>query len=176
MHKQVPKTHLSLLHLAVAASAVILRSSPSQCLPSSNMNWGGHSPQVQVWTQSAVSFYQRQKNTGWVPVWALWLPGGLGRMPLPLRPFVFSSMKWRVLVLPPPTVICSIFSRVWLFATLWTEACQAPLSLGFLRQEYWSGLPFPSPGGLPEPGIKPGSPAWQMDSLSTEPPHGYVEE
>ena len=48
----------------------------------------------------------------------------------------------------------SHFSRVQLFATLWTLACQAPLSMGFSRQEYWSGLPFPSPGDLPHPGIE----------------------
>ena len=52
--------------------------------------------------------------------------------------------------------------------TSWTVACQAPLSMGFSRQEYWSGLPFPSPGDLPSPGIKPGSPALQADSLPTE--------
>ena len=47
-------------------------------------------------------------------------------------------------------------SRVRLFVTPWTVAYQAPLSTGFSRQEYWSGLPFPSPGDLPDPGIKPG--------------------
>ena len=47
-------------------------------------------------------------------------------------------------------------------------ACQAPLSMGFSRQEYWSGLPFPSPGDLPDPGIEPGSPAFQSDALPTE--------
>ena len=61
-------------------------------------------------------------------------------------------------------------SRVRLFATLWTVACQAPLSMGFSRQEYWSRLPFPSPGDLPNPGIEPGSPALQADALSSEPP------
>ena len=50
-------------------------------------------------------------------------------------------------------------SRVQLFATPWTVAYQAPLSMGFSRQQYWSGLPFPSPGDLPNPGLKPGSPA-----------------
>ena len=52
--------------------------------------------------------------------------------------------------------------------TSWTVACQAPLSMGFSRQEYWSGLPFPSPGNLPDPGIEPkslASPALQADSL-----------
>ena len=53
---------------------------------------------------------------------------------------------------------------------LWTVAQQAPLSTGFSRQEYWSGLPFPSPGDLPNPGVEPGSPALQADSLPSEPP------
>ena len=51
---------------------------------------------------------------------------------------------------------------------LWAVSCQAPLSMGFSRQEYWSGLPFPSPGDLPDPGIEPGSPALQADDLPTE--------
>ena len=50
----------------------------------------------------------------------------------------------------------------------WTVACQVPLSMGFSRQEYWSGLPFPSPGDLPDPGIKPRSPALQADDLPPE--------
>ena len=49
------------------------------------------------------------------------------------------------------------------FATPWTVACHAPLSMGFSRQEHWSGLPFPSPGDLPDPGIEPRSPALQAD-------------
>ena len=51
----------------------------------------------------------------------------------------------------------SCFSHVWLFATLWTVARQAPLSMGFSRQEYWSALPCPPPGDLPNPGIEPRS-------------------
>ena len=61
-------------------------------------------------------------------------------------------------------------SRVQLFATPWTVAHQAPLSMGFSRQEYWSGLPFPSPGNLPNPRIKPRSPTLQADTLTSEPP------
>ena len=61
-------------------------------------------------------------------------------------------------------------SRVWLFVTPWTVAHQAPLSKGFSRQEYWGGLPFPSPWDLPDPGIESGSPALQPDSLPSEPP------
>ena len=66
--------------------------------------------------------------------------------------------KWKVL------------SCVRLFATLWTVAHQARLSMGFSRQEYWSGLPFPSPGELPNPGIESGSPTLQADGLTSEPP------
>ena len=51
-----------------------------------------------------------------------------------------------------------------------TAACQVPLSMGFSRQEYWSGLPIPSPGDLPEPGIESRSPALQADALTSEPP------
>ena len=61
-------------------------------------------------------------------------------------------------------------SRVWLFVTPWTVAHQAPLSMEFSRQEYWSGLPFPSPGDLPNSGIEPGLLTLQADSLPTEPP------
>ena len=61
-------------------------------------------------------------------------------------------------------------SRVQLFATPWTVAYHALLSMGFSKQEYWIGLPFPSPGDLPDSGIKPGSPALQADALPSEPP------
>ena len=63
-----------------------------------------------------------------------------------------------------------LLNRVQLFATLWTVAYQAPPSMGFSRQEYWSGLPFPFPGDLPDPGIEPRSPALQAYSLPSEPP------
>ena len=56
-----------------------------------------------------------------------------------------------------PTCMLSHFSTVWLFVTPWTVACQAPLSVGFSRKEYWSGWPFPSPGDLPHPGAEPTS-------------------
>ena len=58
----------------------------------------------------------------------------------------------------------SCFSPVRLFATLLTVAHQAPLSMGFSRQEYWGGLPFPSPGDLPDSGVEPRSPALQVES------------
>ena len=66
--------------------------------------------------------------------------------------------------------VCMLVSHVRLFATPWTVACQAPLSMGFSRQEYWSGFPFPSPGDLPNPGIEPGSTTLQADTFLPEPP------
>ena len=57
-----------------------------------------------------------------------------------------------------------------LFETSWTVAPQAPPSMGFFRQEHWSGLPFPSPGDLPNPGIETRSPVLQADALTSEPP------
>ena len=72
----------------------------------------------------------------------------------------FRSMKVKVKSL----------SCVRLFATPWTVAYQAPPSMGFSRQEYWSVLPFPSPGDLPDPRIEPRSPALEADTLTSEPP------
>ena len=70
-------------------------------------------------------------------------------------------------------VCVQLFSHVQLFVTPWTVACQGPLSMGFSRQEYWSGLPFPPPRNLPDPGIKPlsfASPALAGKFFTTEPP------
>ena len=73
----------------------------------------------------------------------------------------------------PRSNFCLLFvcaNHVHLFATPQTVACQAPLSLGFSRQEYWSGLPFPSPEDLPSPGMEVGSAALRVDSFPSEPP------
>ena len=70
----------------------------------------------------------------------------------------------------PSKVKVKSLSRVWLFATTWTVAYRAPPSMGFSRQESWSGLPLPSPGDLPSSGIKPGSTTLQADTLPSEPP------
>ena len=64
----------------------------------------------------------------------------------------------------------SHFSHLWLFAAPWTVAHQTPLSIEFSKQEYWSGLLFPTPEDLPDPGIEPSSPASQANSLLYEPP------
>ena len=67
-------------------------------------------------------------------------------------------------------LVVKLLSHAPLFATPWTVAYQVPPSMGFSRQGYWSGLPFPSPGDLPNPGIEPGSPTLQADALPSEPP------
>ena len=77
-----------------------------------------------------------------------------------------SYSAWKVKV----KVKMKSLSRVRLFATPWTVAYQAPPSMGFSRQQYWSGLPFPAPGDLPDPGIEPRYPTLQADALSSEPP------
>ena len=66
--------------------------------------------------------------------------------------------------------MCQVASVVSNSVISWTVTHQAPLSMEFSRQEYWSGLPFPTPGDLPDPGIEPGSPELQADSLLSEPP------
>ena len=76
------------------------------------------------------------------------------------RAYVMKTMKVKVKSL----------SRIQLFSTPWTVAHEAPPCMEFSRQEYWSGLPFLSPGDLPDPGIEPKSPALQADSLLSEPP------
>ena len=80
---------------------------------------------------------------------------------------VFSAtMCTRELFVSSREMVClCVLSCVWLFVAPWTVACQAPLSMEFSRQECWSGLPFPIPGYLPDPGIEPASSALQVDSL-----------
>ena len=77
--------------------------------------------------------------------------------------------QWFTDIVPFRVKVKSL-SRVGLFATPWTVAQQAPPSMGFSRQEYWSGLLFPSPGDLPDPGIELRSPALQVDALTSESP------
>ena len=84
------------------------------------------------------------------------------RWPSHFQKDLYTSQKEKVKV--------KSLSLVWLFVTPWTVAHQAPPSMGFTRQEYWSGLPFPSPGDLPNPGIEPRSPTLQADALTSEPP------
>ena len=77
-----------------------------------------------------------------------------------LLPYFIKSKAW----------VWKFLSGGWLFVTPWTEAHQSPPSTEFSRQEYWSGLPCPSPGDLPNPGIEPRFPVLQADSIPSEPP------
>ena len=90
-------------------------------------------------------------------------PHGLGQVPWPP---VQAGSPWPFIYIYI-YASCSVVSKC---ATPWTVAHQASLSIGFPRQEYWSGLPFPSPGDLPDPGIEPRSPTLQVDSLPAELP------
>ena len=67
------------------------------------------------------------------------------------------------------------FKSVQLFVTPWTVICLSSLPMEFSREEYWSGLPFPSPGDIPNPGVKPRSFAMQAESLPSEPPGNYTQ-
>ena len=75
-----------------------------------------------------------------------------------IRTLILSEDPTLMTSYKPKEVKVKLLSHVRLFVTLWTVVYQSPLSIGFSRQEYWSGLPFPSPGDLPNPGIEPGSP------------------
>ena len=96
-----------------------------------------------------------------LPPLASWLSPVLLHVALPgMACWVISCLfngSWLLIFWPPRLCMLSHFSHVQLFVILWTIVHQAPLSMGFSRQEYWSGLPFPSPGDIPEPGIEPGS-------------------
>ena len=90
----------------------------------------------------------------------------LDNMSIP--PYIFSN----IYIIDLSKTCMMLFSCVWFFATLWTVACQASLSMGFSKQEYWSGLPCPPAGDLPDPEIEPASPATstsQADSLPLRP-------
>ena len=134
-------------HPAISSSFVPF-SSCSQSLPVSEsfpvsqlFTWGGQSIGVSA-SASVLPMYTQN----WSPLgWTGWI-----------------SLQSKVKV--------KSLSCVRLFATLWTITYQAPPSMGFSRQEYWSGLPFPSPGDLPDPGIEPRSPALQANALTSEPP------
>ena len=87
---------------------------------------------------------------------------------IPCHPLSINWLIYQGVGHPLGAYLLSCFSHALLFMTPQTVAHQAPLSLGFSRQEYWSGLPFPPPGGLPNPGIEsmsPAAPALQVDSL-----------
>ena len=111
------------------------------------------------------------------PSWLLWWSLGVLQAGFPFCPIKLNYVaKTLKVTLPGASLMCPCtqsHSHVWLSATLWMVTCQAPRSMGFSRQEYWSGSLCPTPGDLPDPGVEgmsPVSPALQVDSLPTEPP------
>ena len=92
--------------------------------------------------------------------------GGIGGIKMALSYFLLLNPNQCL----PFKRVSHSFSRIQLFVTPWTVAHQAPLSMELSRQEYWSGLPFPPPGDLPDPGIEPMSPAMAGRFFTTEPP------
>ena len=84
------------------------------------------------------------------------------------------GMNWEIGIDIYTLVVFQLVSCVQLFLTPWTVACQVPLSMGFSREEYCSGFPFPSPGNLPRPGIEPVSPALAGTEPSGKPPYIYI--
>ena len=106
------------------------------------------------------------------------IKSGLHVLFLILEMFTFSALNTTSAVgFLVVTLHCEVksLSGVRLFATPWTVAYQASPSMGFSRQDYWSGLPFPSPGDLPNPGIEPGSPALEAGTLTSEPPGKWTK-
>ena len=92
---------------------------------------------------------------------------------------ILTNWIWYCAVLFYVCMCVCVFSHVWLFGTPWTVACQVSLSMEFSRQKYWSGLPFPTPGNLPDPVIKSMFPALQADSLPLTPsgrPISYTDQ
>ena len=81
-----------------------------------------------------------------------------------------TNISWAPIMFQICECVLSHFSCVWLSVTLWTVVCQTPLSMGFSRQAYWSELPCPPLGDLPNPEIEPRSPALQVGSLPSQPP------
>ena len=105
--------------------------------------------------------------------WRLWNGCWWSEMPLGalnFRRVWYVPQRLLTLVCRQEMLCAQLLSHVQLFVTLWTVTCQAPLSVRFPRQDYWSGLPFPSPADLPDPNIEPMSPALQTASLPLTPP------
>ena len=116
---------------------------------------------------------EQNKLIIWLKVFLVWFDWIFGLGKESLKILMTINLSWNVLVSfinSKKEKKVKSLSRVQLFMTPWTVAYQAPPSMEFSRQEYWSGLPFPSPGDLPNPGIEPRSPAFQADALTFEPP------
>ena len=118
----------------------------------------------------ALSYLGANNNVLQYP-WILWWSSGYDSvLSLPRAQVRFQVRELRSRKLWKKRKKVKLLSHIRLFVTPWTVADQAPPPMGFSRQEYWSRLPFPSPGDLPDPGIEPRSSALQADALTSEPP------
>ena len=117
--------------------------------------------------ETEVSLFCHNQNSNFFGIWlgTSWLLNVWESLP------VWYCKCWLNLIPVCGYCVCSVMSDS---VTPWTAACQAPTSTGFSRQEYGTGLPFPSPGDLPDPGTKSRSPALQADSLLPEPPGKHI--
>ena len=148
-----------------SAPRSILSSLPGNLLQHVHLIYEKLLQSQQYWVSKftwRIESYIIYRNYGWDPIMFAtfcWLEGS--QKPYP-HSMTEDYLRWK-------KVKVKSLSHVRLFATPWTVAHQAPPSMEFSRQEYCSGLPFPSPGYLPDPGIEPRSPALQADALLSEP-------
>ena len=104
---------------------------------------------------------ERLKNLNRGPMWLIYILASLNLNYLLLIQVKFEVVSQKISL----RACASVLNHVWFFVTTWTAACKAPLSTEFSRQEYWSGLPFSTPGDPPNPGIEPCLLHWQVNSL-----------
>ena len=119
---------------------------------------------------SVLQFYNRRKSEGGKDHFLPYSSVGIKLPSLAPPPCQMEEFSCPSIIKPGLSLCAQLLSCVRHFATPWTVSHQAPLSLGFPRQEYWNGLPFPTPGDLPRPGIKPMSPAFVGGFFTSEPP------
>ena len=122
-------------------------------------SWQGTEPtsptSESVNTLTSANIWKRWPTSGDISTVSIWSSSG-SHAQVFIFPFLPETCWWKRLYVEYAWVL-SCFSRVWCFVTLWTVACQAPLSMRFSKEEYCSGFPCPPPGDLPDPGIKPAS-------------------
>ena len=135
------------------------------CKSEERITWAWEGRQKSSWMEKPWRVRKGATETVW---------GGGGKTCESMKTDCWAGLGISWWAIPQNTLHVKSLSCVQLFSTPWTVAHQAPPSMEFSRQEYWSGLPFPSPGDLPDPGIEPGAPALQADALLSEPPGGWL--
>ena len=131
---------------------------------------------VVMFLSAHLAFHSRMSGSRWV-ITPLWLSGSwrslanhFTALRTPWINHLYYLSKWTIPLYQESESESEVTQSCPTLWDPWTVAHQTPLSMGFSRQEYWSGLPFPSPGDLPDPGIEPRSPTLQADALTSVPP------